>query len=228
MHRPGPQHAVPGVAARDGDHRRSGSPSSGVLTYLFSAVTGRALGADQAAGLSTLWVVGFLLGNAASVSPSSRRYRARSRAAGRAGRRGPGLYPARGARRVRLRALPWRSSVVIACPVHSLGDRLFGGDWRAGRRLGRAVRGDDGSSSWCAACSPGEDVSAPTGRLLGAEAGSRVLAVVVIGGGRRGPTAAPFAIVLAVGAVRRRGGRVDRFRRRRWCASPVPRRRGAS
>jgi O-antigen/teichoic acid export membrane protein len=165
---------------------------SGVLAYAFLAITGRALGAAAASGLSTLWVVGFLAGNAMGqpVEQEVARAIANRRA------RGVGVGPV--IRRAAVLAAIFSAAVVLV--VLAVGPilvrELFGGDWTlliafevlfVGTMLEYLVRG----------VLAGEERFGAYGRLLGVEAASRVVAVgalAVLGVHDEGA----YAIVLAV------------------------------
>ncbi len=165
---------------------------SGILTYGFLAVTGRALGATAASGLSTLWVVGFLVGNAMGLPVEQEVGRAiSSRRA-----RGLGIGPV--IRRAAVIAGLFSAFVVLvtalAGPV--LVRDLFGGDWAllvafevlfVATMLEYLVRG----------VLAGELQFRAYGRLLGVEAAARVVAASVLAAfGVR--DASVYAFVLAV------------------------------
>lgn len=166
--------------------------ASGVLAYVYLALTGRALGAHAAAGLSTLWVVGFLLGNAMGLPVEQEVSRAI------ASRRARGLGVGPVVRRAALASGAGTAAVVavILASGSVLVDRLFDGDWLlvaclavmfVGTMLEFLVRG----------VLAGEARFHAYGRLLGAEAGTRVL--IVAGLAVAGvDTAGPYAVALAV------------------------------
>ena len=165
---------------------------SGVLTYVFLAVTGRALGPTAASGLSTLWVVGFLAGNAMGLPVEQEVGRAI------ASRRARGLGVGPVIRRAAIVAGLFSAVIVVATllagPV--LVRELFGGDWAllvafeilfVATMLEYLVRG----------VLAGELKFGAYGRLLGVESGARVVAAIVLAGfGVH--DAAVYAIVLAV------------------------------
>jgi hypothetical protein len=170
---------------------------SGVLAYAFLAITGRALGAHDASGLSTLWVVGFLVGNAAGLPVEQEVARAI------ASRRAQGLGTGPVVRRAALAAAGFTAGVVVAILAAGswIVDHLFGGDWTllvalavlfVGTMAEYLVRGVLGGSQRFGAY----------GRLLGVEAGSRVLVVTVLaitGVEAAGPYGAALALAPFVG-----------------------------
>ncbi len=164
---------------------------SGVLAYLYLAITGRALGAQTAAGLSTLWVVGFLLGNAVGTPVEQEVSRAI------ASRRARGLGVGPVVRRAGIASgacsCVVAAGILLAGPV--LARELFAGDWVLvaalavmfiGTMLEFLVRG----------VLAGEARFNAYGRLLGVEAATRVVGVAgfALAGVQ---TAGPYAIVLA-------------------------------
>ncbi len=187
---------------------------SGVLAYVFLAATGRALGASAASGLSTLWVVGFLVGNAAGLPVEQEVSRAlASRRA-----QGEGVGPV--IRRAAAAAAVFTIAVdlLILATGQVLADQLFDGSWAfvialvvlfTATMLEYLVRG----------VLAGEARFNAYGRLLGVEAGSRVVVVLLlIAAGVDSPVAyaavlalAPFAGIAAAlvggdGAVVRQDG----------------------
>ena len=170
---------------------------SGVLAYAFLAITGRALGAHDASGLSTLWVVGFLVGNAAGLPVEQEVSRAI------ASRRAQGLGTGPVVRRAALAAGGFTVLVVVAILAAGawIVDHLFGGDWTllialavlfVGTMAEYLVRG----------VLAGSQRFGPYGRLLGVEAGSRVLVVAVLavtGVEAAGPYGAALAVAPFVG-----------------------------
>ena len=165
---------------------------SGVLAYAFLAISGRAIGAERASGLSTLWIVGFLVGNAAGLPVEQEVSRAI------ASRRAQGLGTGPVIHRAAVAAAGFSALVVVVVAVAGpwLVDRLFGGDWTllvafavlfVGTIAEFLVRGVLGGSQQFGAY----------GRLLGAEAGSRVLVVAALAlGGVRAP--GPYGMTLAL------------------------------
>ena len=166
--------------------------ASGVLTYLFLATTGRALGPHESSGLSTLWVVGFLLGNAAGQPVEQEVARAIS------SRRAQGLGVGPVVRRAAIASAGFTAMLVVV--ILALGSvltrKLFGDDWVlliafVGLFVGTVaeflVRG----------FLAGEARFGAYGRLLGAEAASRLVAVVAlaIAGVEH---AGPYGLVLAL------------------------------
>ena len=165
---------------------------SGALAYVFLAISGRAIGADDASGLSTLWVVGFLVGNAAGLPVEQEVSRAvASRRAQNLGT-GPVIH------RAALAASGFALAVVVA--LFGAGpwivDRLFGGDWTllvafavlfVGTIAEFLVRGVLAGSQQFGAY----------GRLLGAESAIRVVAVIVLAGSGV-HTPGPYGIALAL------------------------------
>ena len=166
--------------------------ASGVLTYLFLATTGRALGPHESSGLSTLWVVGFLLGNAAGQPVEQEVARAIS------SRRAQGLGVGPVVRRAAIASAGFTAMLVVV--ILALGSvltrKLFGDDWVlliafVGLFVGTVaeflVRG----------LLAGEARFGAYGRLLGAEAASRLVAVVAlaIAGVEH---AGPYGLVLAL------------------------------
>jgi O-antigen/teichoic acid export membrane protein len=148
---------------------------SGVLAYVFLAATGRALGASEASGLSTLWVVGFLLGNACGL-PVEQEV---SRAIATRRAQGVGVGPA--IRRAAAASGLFTAAVValILASGQQLADHLFEGSWAlvialavlfAATMLEYLVRG----------VLAGEARFGAYGRLLGVEAGSRVVVVLLL------------------------------------------------
>lgn len=148
---------------------------SGVLAYVFLAATGRALGASAASGLSTLWVVGFLVGNACGLPVEQEVSRAIASRRARGEGVGPVVRRAAGAAGVFTIAV----DVVILATGQVLADELFGGSWAlvvalvvlfTATMLEYLVRG----------VLAGEARFNAYGRLLGVEAGSRVAVVLVL------------------------------------------------
>lgn len=170
---------------------------SGVLAYGFLAITGRALGVHDASGLSTLWVVGFLVGGAAGLPVEQEVSRAI------ASRRAQGLGTGPVVRRAALAAAGFAALVVVAILAAGswIVDRLFGGDWMllvalavlfVGTMAEYLVRGVLAGSQRFGAY----------GRLLGVEAGSRVVVVAglaVAGVDAAGPYAGALALAPFVG-----------------------------
>jgi O-antigen/teichoic acid export membrane protein len=165
---------------------------SGLLAYVFLAATGRALGASAASGLSTLWVVGFLVGNACGLPVEQEVSRAI------ASRRAQGLGVGPVIRRAAAASAAFTVAVValILASGQVLADELFGGSWAlvvalavlfAATMLEYLVRG----------VLAGEARFNAYGRLLGVESGSRVVVVLLlIGAGNTDPVA--YAVVLAL------------------------------
>lgn len=148
---------------------------SGVLAYVFLAATGRALGASAASGLSTLWVVGFLVGNACGLPVEQEVSRAIASRRAQGEGVGPVIRRAAGAAGVFTVAV----DVVILATGQVLADELFGGSWAlvialvvlfTATMLEYLVRG----------VLAGEARFNAYGRLLGVEAGSRVVVVLVL------------------------------------------------
>ncbi len=172
---------------------------SGVLTYLFLATTGRALGAQESSGLSTLWVVGFLLGNAAGLPVEQEVARAI------ASRRAQSLGVGPVVRRAAIASAGFTALIVVLILAFGsvLTRRLFGNDWVllvafVGLFVGTVaeflVRG----------LLAGEARFGAYGRLLGAESASRLIAVVVlafVGVEQAGPYGIVLAIAPYVGIV---------------------------
>ena len=166
--------------------------ASGALAYAFLAITGRALGPTSASGLSTLWVVGFLVGQAAGLPLEQEVSRAISSRRARHEGVGPVVHRAAIAGGV--------FTVVVVVAIFAGGnwlvDRLFGGDWLlvvsfavlfVGTMLEYLVRGVLAGSARFGAY----------GRLIGAEAGVRVVAVAILAAVGVG-SAGPYGLVLAV------------------------------
>ncbi|MEP6623294.1 MAG: hypothetical protein ABJC79_02545 [Acidimicrobiia bacterium] len=166
--------------------------ASGALAYAFLAITGRALGPTSASGLSTLWVVGFLVGQAAGLPLEQEVSRAISSRRARHVGVGPVVL------RAAIAGAVFTAVVVIAIFAGGswLVDRLFGGNWLllvsfavlfVGTMIEYLVRGVLAGSARFGAY----------GRLIGAEAGVRVAAVAIlaaVGVDRAGP----YGLVLAV------------------------------
>ena len=165
---------------------------SGALAYAFLAISGRAIGADDASGLSTLWVVGFLVGNAAGLPVEQEVSRAV------ASRRAQGLGTGPVIRRAALVAAGFAVVVVVA--LFGAGpwivDRLFGGDWALLVALAVLFVGTIAEFLVRGVLAGSQQFGA-YGRLLGAEAGSRVLVVAALAlGGVHAP--APYGMTLAL------------------------------
>lgn len=182
---------------------------TGVASYGFLTITGRALGPERYGALSALWALGFLLGNGACLPIEQEVSRAlASRAA-----RGVGGAPL--IRRATIGTLAFAGVLVIGC--------LLAGPWLvndlfddqalllvglvlllAGYAIEYLVRG----------VLAGNSRFSPYGVLLGGEAGSRLLAtavLAVIGVATAGPYgivlgAAPYVGVLL--SLRKRDGLV--------------------
>ncbi len=165
---------------------------SGVLAYVFLAVTGRALGAHEASGLSTLWVGGFLLGNAAGLPVEQEVARAI------ASRRAQALGIGPVIRRAAIAAALFGLAVVagIAVASASLVGNLFGGNWVL---LGALIVLFVGTMAefFVRGVLAGLGRFAAYGRLLGAEAAIRVVAVVGLAVAGVS-TASPYGVVLAL------------------------------
>ncbi|MGZ4676834.1 MAG: lipopolysaccharide biosynthesis protein [Acidimicrobiia bacterium] len=165
---------------------------SGVLAYAFLAITGRALGAHQASGLSTLWVVGFLVGNATGLPVEQELSRAI------ASRRAQGIGVGPVIRRAAIASAGFSVAIVglLFAFGRVLARELFGGSWVllgalavlfVATMLEYLVRG----------VLAGEGRFPAYGRLLGVEAASRVVAVLVlVAVGIDDPSA--YAVVLAL------------------------------
>ena len=165
---------------------------SGVLAYVFLAVTGRALGAHEASGLSTLWISGFLVGNAAGM-PVEQEV-ARAIASRRAQALGVGPVIRRAA--IASGFFGVAVAVCIAVAGAPLVRNLFGGNWVLlgalivlflGTMAEYLVRG----------VLAGLGRFAAYGRLLGAEAAVRVVAVIGLAAAGVSQ-ASPYGVVLAL------------------------------
>ena len=164
---------------------------SGALAYAFLAITGRALGPESASGLSTLWVVGFLVGQAAGLPVEQEVTRAIASRRARHEGVGPVVH------RAAIAGGVFTLGIVLAIFAAGswLVDRLFGGDWLllvafallfVGTMFEYLVRG----------VLAGSERFRAYGRLIGAEAGVRVVAVAVLAvAGVDG--AGPYGLVLA-------------------------------
>ncbi|MEO6469875.1 MAG: hypothetical protein ABIP21_12315 [Acidimicrobiia bacterium] len=165
---------------------------SGALAYAFLAISGRAIGADDASGLSTLWVVGFLVGNAAGLPVEQEVSRAV------ATRRAQGLGTGPVIRRAALAAGGFALVVVVVLFGASpwIVDRLFGGDWTLLVALAVLFVGTIAEFLVRGVLAGSQNFGA-YGRLLGAESGIRVLVVIVLAvSGVH--TSGPYGIALAL------------------------------
>ena len=165
---------------------------SGVLAYAFLAITGRALGAHEAAGLSTLWVAGFLAGNAAGF-PLEQEI---SRAIAQRRARGLGIKPLvrRGAIATLVLAAVLITSMFLAGPL--IVRELFGGDWLLLFAFAIFLVGTLGEF-FVRGVAAGTGQLGAYGRALGGEAAARVMGVAVLAAFGV-DTAPPFAFALAV------------------------------
>ena len=182
---------------------------TGIASYGFLTITGRALGPERYGGLSALWALGFLLGPGACLPVEQEVSRAL------ASRRARGLGGAPLIKRASIGAAVLAGVLValalIAAPW--LIDDLFDGDvlllvglliLLAGYSLEYLVRG----------VFAGNSRFGPYGILLGGEAGSRLLiSIVLVVAGVA--TAGPYGVVLGLApfigvliSLRRRDGLV--------------------
>ena len=165
---------------------------SGALAYAFLAISGRAIGADNASGLSTLWVVGFLVGNAAGLPVEQEVSRAV------ASRRAQGLGTGPVIRRAALVAAGFAVVVVVALFGAGpwIDDRLFGGDWTLLVALAVLFVGTIAEFLVRGVLAGSQQFGA-YGRLLGAESAIRVVAVIALAlAGVH--TSGPYGIALAL------------------------------
>lgn len=165
---------------------------SGALAYAFLAISGRAIGADGASGLSTLWVVGFLVGNAAGLPVEQEVSRAV------ASRRAQGLGTGPVIHRAALVAAGFAVVVVVALLGAGpwIVDRLFGGDWTLLVALAVLFVGTIGEFLVRGVLAGSQQFGA-YGRLLGAESAIRVVAVIALAlAGVH--TSGPYGIALAL------------------------------
>lgn len=182
---------------------------TGLASYGFLTVTGRALGPERYGGLSALWALGFLLGPGACL-PIEQEV-SRALASRRARGLGGGPVVRRAAIGTAVLAAVLVGAALAAGPW--LVDELFDGETLllaglvlllAGYTLEYLVRG----------VLAGNARFGPYGGLLGAEAGSRLLvSVVLVAAGVA--TAGPYGVVLGLApfvgvavALRRRDGLV--------------------
>ena len=165
---------------------------TGVASYGFLTITGRALGPERYGGLSALWALGFLLGPGACL-PVEQEV---SRALASRARPGPGRRTARpaghdrrrgprgGPRRDRARRRPWLVHELFDDEVLLLVGLLL---LLAGYALEYLVRG----------ILAGNSRFGPYGILLGGEAGSRLLVTVVLVAAGVA-TAGPYGVMLGL------------------------------
>jgi O-antigen/teichoic acid export membrane protein len=186
---------------------------TGVASYGFLAVTGRALGADRFGALSVLWTLGFLLGNGACL-PIEQEV---SRALATRAARGVGGAPL--VRRATIGTFVFAGALVVLALVAGPGldDELFDGEVAllvglilllVGYTLEYLVRG----------VLAGNSRFGPYGLQLGTEGLSRLLfaAVFAVAGVA---TAGPYGIVLGLAPF---AGVVVALRKRDGLVTPGP------
>ena len=165
---------------------------SGVLAYAFLAITGRALGAQEASGLSTLWVVAFLAGNAAGF-PLEQEI---SRAIAQRRARGHGIGPLVHRAAIATGAF----ATLLVAGIFGAGSLivrgLFGGDWLLLVALAVFLVGTLGEF-FVRGLVAGSDQLGAYGRVLGGEAAARVAGVAVLAA-LGVATAPPYAFALAI------------------------------